>query len=74
MATGRAHRPGSSDGDGEADVKQATKRWTASESMAVALLRSCYVGCEAAMFAASGGDAPLFFAEFDLYNKFVSEC
>ena len=33
VATARAHRPGSSNGDGEADVEPATKTWMASERM-----------------------------------------
>ena len=33
VATARAHRPDSSDGDGEADVEPATKKWTASGRM-----------------------------------------
>ena len=33
VATARAHLPGSSDGDGEADVEPATKKWSASERM-----------------------------------------
>ena len=33
VATARAHRLGSSDGDGEADVEPATKKWMASERM-----------------------------------------
>ena len=33
VATARAHLPGSSDGDGEADIEPATKEWMASERM-----------------------------------------
>ena len=39
VATAQARRPGSSDGDGEADVERATKKWSASEQWQWAVAR-----------------------------------
>ena len=71
VAAAQARRPGSSDGDGEADVERATKRCTASE-------RWPWHSCEAAMSAAKLQCSPqaaatllCSFSEFDLYNRFV---
>ena len=44
VATARAHLPGSSDGDGEADVEPATKTWMASQRPKSGWQRKAIIG------------------------------